>query len=192
MFDLTYIFLFVKLNDKSSIQILWLNMITSTPIALSLGMELGDGDTMKVPPRSKKTTLFTPEMITDTLFYGTVMGILSLVSFILTCIIGNSIWSDTAHCYLSPAELAKENISVGSECDVIYQARTVSFYSLSFMLLIHGFNCRNFQLSVFQMKWRGEKKVIWLILSVLLGFVLVIPTAYIPGLKEVCLQAGIM
>lgn len=57
------------------------------------------------------------------------------------------------------------------------------------MLLLHGLNCRHFRKSIFQMKWDSDAK--WLLSSIILGFILVVPTAYIPGLRDVFYQGAI-
>jgi Na+-exporting ATPase len=57
------------------------------------------------------------------------------------------------------------------------------------MLLLHGLVCRHVTLSIFQMEWRRDTK--WLIMAILLGFILVIPTAYIPGLNDAFYQGAI-
>jgi magnesium-transporting ATPase (P-type) len=93
-------------------------MVTSSPIALALGMEKGDEDIMRVPPRSKATTLFTKLMVWDMMVYGTIMGILSLGSFMIASV-GDSFWGESAYCYthqLAEGEIAKN-------CVGIYAAR---------------------------------------------------------------------
>ena len=47
----------------SAIQILWLNMITSSPVALALGMEHASFDIMEHPPRKSGTSIWTKEFI---------------------------------------------------------------------------------------------------------------------------------
>lgn len=57
------------------------------------------------------------------------------------------------------------------------------------MLLLHGLNCRHLKRSVFAMKWESDSN--WLVAAVIGGFVLVVPTAYIPGLDDAFYQAPI-
>ena len=89
-------------------------MVTSSHIALALGMENADDEIMAVPPRSKSTTLLTKLIIWDTMVYGTIMGVLSLGTFMIATI-GNSPWGESAYCYthnLADGEVAKNCASI--------------------------------------------------------------------------------
>ena len=93
-------------------------MVTSSPIALALGMEKADDDIMKVPPRSKSTTLFTKGLILDMLVYGSIMGALTLGAFTVTSAF-DAPWRQSAYCYTH--EVPKTGVATG--CDGIYAAR---------------------------------------------------------------------
>jgi magnesium-transporting ATPase (P-type) len=93
-------------------------MVTSSPIALALGMEKADDEIMTVPPRSKSTTLFTKGLVIDMLVYGTIMGTLSLGSFIVTSI-ADAPWNESAYCY---THSVPEGM-VAKGCKGIYAAR---------------------------------------------------------------------
>lgn len=77
-------------------------------------MEKSEKEIMLQPPRSKTTTLFTKELIMDTFIYGSIMGGLSLASFILTSI-ADGPWQSTYRCY------TYENMD--TLCKGIYAAR---------------------------------------------------------------------
>jgi Na+-exporting ATPase len=65
----------------SPVQILFLNMVTSSIPAMALGIEKARPDIMKKPPRASKSAVaavFTQEVVMDLSYYGTVMGILTL------------------------------------------------------------------------------------------------------------------
>src|SRR4051794_39020459 len=70
----------ISVNPVSPIQILFLNMVTSSPPAMGLGVEHAPKDIMNYPPRSK-SGLFAWEVIIDTIFYGFVAGALTLANF---------------------------------------------------------------------------------------------------------------
>lgn len=99
-------------------------MITSSPIALSLGTERAGPDIMENPPRSKETSLFTRELSIDTVVYGVILGGLALVSFIAVPIIHQVLWYETTDC-IYYADTSKDSTKVG--CDVIYRARYIIF-----------------------------------------------------------------
>jgi potassium/sodium efflux P-type ATPase len=151
----------------SAIQILWLNMITSSPVALALGMEDAAKDVMKHPPRSTEQSLFSQQLLTDTAFYGIVLGAFSLGSF--TYYIHDSYGLGSI-----PAGCAKK--FAGEQCQSLFEARAVAFYSLSVLILIHGFNCRHSRYSMFRSK--TQNKALWF--SVLFGLATTLPTAFIP------------
>ncbi|CAJ0764323.1 8078_t:CDS:2, partial [Entrophospora sp. SA101] len=70
----------LSLNPMSPLQILFLNMVTSSPPAMGLGVERASKDIMRYPPQSRRG-LFSWEVIGDTLFYGCIMGGLTLTNF---------------------------------------------------------------------------------------------------------------
>src|SRR5687768_16003323 len=65
----------------SPIEILWVNLITSSFLAIGLGLEEAQQDIMFRPPHSLKIGVFTRELITDKFIYGFFMGALCLMSF---------------------------------------------------------------------------------------------------------------
>lgn len=93
-------------------------MVTSSPIALALGMEKSDAEIMSIPPRSKSTNLFTKFLILDMLVYGSIMGLLSLASFIITSV-ADEPWQRSAYCYTH--NLPNGTTSLG--CKGIYASR---------------------------------------------------------------------
>ncbi|KAJ3105203.1 hypothetical protein HDU97_008357 [Phlyctochytrium planicorne] len=163
----------------SAIQILWLNMVTSSPVALALGMELASKDVMNYPPRAVESTIWTKEFFVDNLFYGLFMGALSLSSFILQLGVQGNGFDKIPHgC----------NKKYTRECDLVFAARGMAFYSLSLLLLAHGFNCRHTRLSIFN-RQQPLNKYLWY--AVILGLFVTVPSAYIPGVDtEVFNQLG--
>ena len=156
----------------SAIQILWLNMVTSSPVALALGVEEASKDIMKFPPRSKDSKLWTPQLISDTLFYGSVLGMFSLGSFVLYIQYYSGYTLSTI-----PTGCGKN--FTANLCEGLFEARAVAFYSLSVLILVHGFNCRHNRYSMFRMP--HHNKALWF--AVLFGFLVTLPTAFIPGVN---------
>lgn len=166
----------------STIQILWLNMITSSPIALALGMEKGSKDIMNNQPRSIKSSLFSKEMMYDTFFYGSIMGITTLLTFIFAS------WEEAGN--FSVFYDLDESINCNSssnfdkeECLPAFVARGVSFYTLTLLLLLHGYNCRHQRVSGFfrPRKFATNKLLGY---AVIFGIVCIIPTSYIPFINS--------
>ena len=66
----------------SPLQILWINMLTSSFPAFGLGREPASPDVMERPPHDNKKGVFTWELITDMLVYGTIQGTCCLMTFV--------------------------------------------------------------------------------------------------------------
>lgn len=66
----------------TALQILWLNLITSSIQDIALAFEAGEEQSLKRPPRSSSEGLFNRTMITQCLISGSVMGVICLGVFI--------------------------------------------------------------------------------------------------------------
>ncbi len=111
--------------------------------------------------------------ILDMFFYGIVIGMLSLGTFLLGLAYGDfepglgPIALDCNHAPKDPSN---------TDCNLVFSSRAAAFYLHCFLLLVHGYNCRFERKTVFAKKIFENKYLNW---SVLLGLVLVIPTAYL-------------
>ncbi|KAI9028526.1 Na P-type ATPase [Hyaloraphidium curvatum] len=151
----------------SPIQILWLNMVTSSPIALALGQESADKDIMLRPPRQKNEGLFSKEVMWDTFYYGFIMGTMSLGAFIGVLYAG-----------INPSDVGDCNHGLTEDtCIPVFKARGTAFTMLTFFLLIHGFNCRDARRSMFRMRLLENKLLFWIILA---AGIATIASIYIP------------
>lgn len=158
----------------SPIQILFLNMITSSPPAMGLGLEKAHPKSMIRPPRPVTGGLFTWEVISDIVYYGLIMGGLAFSNF---CIVifgfGDGI-------------LASEcNSAYRPECDTIFKARATSYATLTLLILLHAFNCRSLRQPAWSFKGlRNLYSNRFLANSIILGIVLLFPAIYIPGVNH--------
>mmetsp|Transcript_2705 Transcript_2705/g.10388 ORF Transcript_2705/g.10388 Transcript_2705/m.10388 type:complete len:1527 (-) Transcript_2705:446-5026(-) len=148
----------------SPMQILWLNVITDTPMNCALGFEPATPDIMAHPPRTKGEGLFTIELSVDVLYYGVIAGALSLANFGITLFTSDDGPLDIEDVYGKDIEVAA------------YRARAVCFVTLTYCMLVQIFNCVHPRNSV--LMYRGKN--IWLWITVLAGAILVFPTLYIP------------
>ncbi|KAG0212826.1 Na+ ATPase [Mortierella sp. GBA30] len=158
----------------SAVEILFLNMITSSPPAMGLGLEPASESNMREPPRSAKQGLFSFEVIMDTFVYGLAMGALSFANF---CIIifgfNNGRLGTECNSHFSPA------------CDGVFKARATSYACLTLLILAHAINCRSLRQSGWTRKNLStlrENRMLWL--SIVIGALLVFPMVYIPGLNQ--------
>lgn len=132
------------------IHILWVNLITDSFPALSLGVDPGDKGVMELPPRNPKESLFAGRMGKLLILNGILIGITTLFAFVL----GE---------YLYP--------------DSLRHAQTMAFVVLSVSQLFYSLAMRNETKSLFQV---GVFKNKWLIGSILLGILLQLTIITIP------------
>lgn len=132
------------------IHILWVNLITDSFPALSLGVDPGDKGVMDLPPRNPKESLFAGRMGKLLILNGVLIGANTLFAFVL----GE---------YLYP--------------DSLRHAQTMAFVVLSVSQLFYSLAMRNETKSLFQV---GVFKNKWLIGSVLFGILIQLAIITIP------------
>jgi magnesium-transporting ATPase (P-type) len=166
----------------SPLEILWANLVTSSPLALGLGLEEASLDILQRPPRSLKKGVFTRDLVRDQLVYGFCMGSLCLAAFMIVAFGPNGYQELPSGC--------NEDYATG--CDPVFEARATTFATLSFLLLITSWEVKHFHKSLFAMdeRWSGPFSVFktiyhnkFLFWSVVAGFLLVFPLIYIPQLN---------
>ncbi|KAI9275801.1 potassium/sodium efflux P-type ATPase [Phascolomyces articulosus] len=124
------------------LQILFNNILTSSPPAMSLGLEPVHPDQMLVPPRPTSEGLFARPTIIDIVFYGTIIGVICLLNFIVV-VYG---WGN--------AELGTNcNSEYNIDCEVVFRARGAVFAALTIMVLLHAFTCRDLLNPIWT--WKG-------------------------------------
>ncbi|EOR26309.1 ATPase P [Clostridium sartagoforme AAU1] len=156
--EVVALFVAILLNWASPllpIHILWVNLITDSFPALSLGVDPGDKSVMDVPPRNPKESLFAGKMGKLLIINGILIGITTLFAFVL----GE---------YLYPESLR--------------HAQTMAFVVLSVSQLFYSLAMRNETKSLFQV---GILKNKWLIASVLFGILLQFIIITIPFTAEI-------
>ncbi|KAL8893711.1 MAG: hypothetical protein Q9192_005001, partial [Flavoplaca navasiana] len=67
----------------SPLQILWINMLTSSFPAFGLGREKASYDIMRRAPHKSKHGVFTGQVIVDMIVYGIIMGTCTLLTFVI-------------------------------------------------------------------------------------------------------------
>lgn len=165
----------------SPVQILFLNLVTGTPPAMALGIERASTTIMQVPPHLRG--LFTKELLTDILVYGSFIAMLALTNWVLVIYaFGNG----------DLARLCNTSNNLDG-CETVFRARSAVQMSFTWMILFHAYNCRHLRASLFTTEGGGrgrflENKV--MVASVFLGAVMPIPTLYIPMLNTKIFKQG--
>lgn len=139
------------------VHLLWINLITDCFPALALGMEKGEEDIMKRPPRNAKDGIFADGLAFDVVFQGIVITVLTLVSYF----VGHYLESGRVEIVNSP------------------DGMTMAFLTLSMVEIFHSFNMRSRKGSIFHMK--QQNKYLWGAMA--LSFVLTSAVIYIPALS---------
>ncbi|KXT29142.1 HAD ATPase, P-type, IC family protein [Candidatus Phytoplasma oryzae] len=109
----------------NSLQILWINLITDSLVAIALGLEPKDYNLIKEKPRKIKNSLLNKKLVLKILLEGILIGFITFVSAFIGYKNHNN-----SHQY----------------------GQTFAFMVLSLSQLIHSFNLRNLNKSIFILK----------------------------------------
>lgn len=179
----------VSIFPLSPLQILWINMLTSSFPAFGLGREKADAAVMHRPPHDTKKGVFTWEIIADMLIYGLIMGSCTLLTFVIVIYgVGEGRDSLGIDC----------NRNSSDACTTVFRARAAVFAELTWLILISAWEFKHFRNSMFNLNplrdhsddrlpsfpffhdiWENQ----FLFWAVVIGAVSVFPAVYIPGLN---------
>jgi Na+-exporting ATPase len=165
----------------SPLQILWINMLTSSFPAFGLGREKASSDIMRRPPHNNKYGVFTPQIMVDMLVYGLLMGTTTLLTFVII-IYG-----------VNGGNLGHEcNRTFSESCRPVFRARAAVFAELTWLILISAWEFKSIRRSMFRLDPASESRFpffadVWenkfLFWAVVVGALSVFPAVYIPGLN---------
>jgi len=135
------------------VQLLWLNLVSDGAPALALGLEKGDPDIMKHPPRSPKEPVIDRDMAIGIGVVGVVDAIAILTAFYL---------------------------ALQRYPDQLVAAQTIAFVTLCTSELIRAFTARSEYHSVFSIGVFSNRWMVW---AVGVSFLLVLMVVYVPFLQ---------
>ena len=135
------------------VQLLWLNLVSDGAPALALGMEKGDPDIMKHPPRSPTEPVINRDMAIG---IGVVGGVDAL------------------------AILAVFYLALQRYPDQLVAAQTIAFATLCTSELIRAFTARSEYHSIFSIGVFSNRWMVW---AVGVSFLLVLMVVYVPFLR---------
>jgi Ca2+-transporting ATPase len=141
-------------SPLTPIQILWLNLVTDGPPALALGLEPSEKDVMKKPPRNPREGVFAGGVSKDILIHGAVIGALSLASYWIALA-----WGRT-----------------------LEEAHTMTFLTMAFAQLVHSFNVRSLEHSLFKIGIGTNRS---LVLAFMFSVAMQLAVIFIPFLRDV-------
>lgn len=167
----------------SPIEILWANLITSSFLALGLGLEDAQPDIMLRPPHDLRIGVFTKEIIVDKMAYGFFMGALCIAAFASVAYSQQDV---------GPLRLGQDcNDGFNDTCELVFRARATTYATLSFLLLVTAWEVKHFTRSLFSMYpelWGNSPfsvfRTVWhnrfLFGAVAAGFFITFPVVYLP------------
>jgi Na+-exporting ATPase len=174
----------------SPIEILWVNLITSSFLAIGLGLEEAQEDIMLRPPHDVKAGVFTKELITDKFIYGFFMGALCLFSFAIVAYVGPGGGNLGSGC----------NESYNDTCEVVFRARATTYATITLLLLVTAWEVKHFARSLFNMYPSSDSGPFsvfstlyrnrFLFFAVMAGLAGMVPIVYIPFLNEKVFKHG--
>jgi len=137
------------------VQLLWLNLVSDGAPALALGLEKGDPDIMKQPPRSPREHVINRDMAIG-------IGVVALVD---------------ALAVLGVFFLALQRYPGHLEA-----AQTIAFLTLCCSELLRAFTARSEHHSIFTIGFTSNRWMVW---AVLVSFLLVLAVVYLPFFQPV-------
>jgi len=172
----------ISVFPLSPIEILWANLITSSFLAIGLGLEEASADVMLRPPHSLSTGVFTTELIVDKFIYGGITGILSLVCYVIVIEgVGNG---DLGHdC----------NESYNETCDLAFKARGTAYAIMTVQITLMALEAKHLTLGLFNMHSEGNAftgffrtlyKNKFLFWSSVVGIITPFPAVFIPVVNK--------
>ncbi|KFA60340.1 hypothetical protein S40285_06042 [Stachybotrys chlorohalonatus IBT 40285] len=165
----------------SPLQIIWINMVTSSFPAFGLGREAAAPDVMRKPPQDKKRGVFTNQIIVDMIVYGIIMGACTMCTFVIIVYGANG------------GQLGENcNTQFSEACIPVFRARAATFAELTWLILISAWEFKSLRRSMFRLNPDDDTKFPFfkdvysnrfLFWSVVIGALSVFPVVYIPFLN---------
>lgn len=156
-----------------AIHILWVNLITDSLPALALGVDQGDPDIMKEEPRDPKESLFAQGGYAITLFFGTVIGAITLCAFL---------YPPVTYLMAAAEPVTFAGIKALYADPIIYaHAQTYAFTVLAISQLFNAIGMRNLKRSVFKYNHLNNRMMI---VAFLVALGLQIAVTEVPFLVE--------
>lgn len=161
-------------SPLKAIHILWVNLITDSLPGLALGVDPGDPEIMKGRPRDPKESLFANGGLATTIFFGAVIGTITLTAFLYTPV---------TTLMQNNASVTFEAIKMLYKDEFIYtQSQTYAFTVLAISQLFNAMGMRNLHKSIFKYNHFSNRMMI---IAFAVGFILQISVTEIHFVTEV-------
>ena len=156
-------------------QLLWINLVTDTLPAISLGLDPGSHDVMNEKPRSQNESFFARGAGIRALIAGTLIGVFTLLAFVIGL-------REQGVTSIDAIRVLSEN------SPELLHARTMSFIVLTVSQLFYAFTMRVENKSTFKI---GILKNKYLNMSFIIGIILQIIIIQIPQIANIFKVTGL-
>ena len=143
-------------SPLSTIQILWVNLLTDTIPSLALGMDKSTNDVMKEQPRDVKKGLLNKSDYSSILIQGVICGLTALIAFMLPALYEHGI-----NGFIN---------AIATDAELLSMCRTYAFSTLVINELLMAYVCKSTRRLAFFSKESWNNKV--LNISTALGILL--------------------
>lgn len=140
------------------VHLLWINVITDTFPALSLGFEAPDDNIMQRAPRAKDEGIFAGGLGADTVYQGLMVAVLTLAAYLVGHYMEVGRWE-----------------FISSEHGI-----TMAFLTMSMAEVFHSINMRSQRKSIFSLKTSNN----YLYLAAIVSLLLTVAVIFIPFLRD--------
>jgi len=164
----------VSVYPISPVAALWINTIAAGPPALALGLEPTAKDAMDKSPAAFKT-IFTLWWCIDLVFYGVLIGALTVVNFVIV------VWGRGN----GDLGIDCNTGAYNSTCELLYHGRGTTFATLTLMLMLHSLQCKHLEKGLFQVNLVDNRLLLWSAFALSLS---VVPCLYIPRISDYAFQ----
>lgn len=147
-----------RVTTLTAVQILWVNLVTDSLMAIALGLEPKEDNIMQQMPRDSKKSIFADGLGKKIALQGLLLGLISFSAY-------------TIGWYLESSAL---------RADKMITAQTMTFIVLALSQLAHAFNVRSQTSSIFKLK---RNKYIYYALFASLALQLIV--VFLPFTQEI-------
>ena len=159
-----------NIHILSAVQILWVNLVTDSLMAIALGLDPKNPDIMDKKPRNKNDGIFTDGLWRRILWQGLMIGLLAFLAYYIGYHLADA-------SYYAPADL--QGFNNADAWAKAHTGQTMAFMVLAFSQLFHAFNVRSAKISIFKLPFNK-----YLVGSLIICFILQLLTL-LPGVSGV-------
>lgn len=141
-------------SPLTPVQILWLNLVTDGPPALALGLEPAEKGVMRKKPRKSDEGVLTGGVGLNIILFGILIGLLALGAYWVALNQGRT----------------------------LAEARTMAFLVMALSQLLHSFNTRSLEQSIFKLGFLSNRPLFY---AFTFSVILQLMVVFLPSLRNI-------